>query len=402
MTTTPEQLEPATIAVHAGREGLRDLGVHALPIDLSTTSPMPSIAAGGDAYDLLASGAALPDGMSPIYRRAWNSTVARFEEAVAALETPRDELDSVEAIAFASGMAAMTTVLLSRVAAGLPHIVAVRPLYGGTDALLASGLLGTSVTWADAHDVADAIRPETGLVVIESPANPTLDLYDIRDVVRQAGTVPVLVDSTFATPVLQQPLALGATYALHSATKYIGGHGDAMGGVVATSAERATQLRPIRTITGAVMDPWTAYLLHRGIATLPVRMQAQQANAGEVARWLAEQPELTRVFYPGLPGADPTGLVGRQMAGPGAMVSFELPGGLPAAEAFCAALQLITHAVSLGGIDTLIQHPAALTHRPVDAAARPGEGILRLSIGLEAPVDIIADLQRGLYAVAVR
>jgi cystathionine beta-lyase/cystathionine gamma-synthase len=293
-------------------------------------------------------------------------------------------------------MAAMSAVLLSRVSAHLPHVVAVRPLYGGTDHLLATGLLGTQVTYAQPDDVARCLRPDTGLVVVESPANPTLELHDIRAIVTQAGDVPVLVDSTFATPVLQQPLSLGATFVLHSATKYLGGHGDAMGGVIVTDTEHAATLRPIRTITGGVLDPWSAYLLHRGLPTLPIRVREQQRTAGLVAAWLVEQPQVARVFYPGLPGGDPLGLVGTQMRGPGAMVSFDLRGGFGSAEKTCAGLGLITHAVSLGGVDTLIQHPAALTHRPVAAAARPGDGILRLSIGLEDPDDLIADLAEGL------
>ena len=391
-------LTAASIAVHAGRDDLSALGVHAPPIDLSTTAPLGSIQEGGEAYDLLASGAHLPPGMTTLYRRAWNSTVARFEIAVAAMERPPDSPvdEGVEAVAFASGMAATTAVLLSRVAAGLPHVVAVRPLYGGTDHLLATGLLGTSVTFVEAEDgVAAALRPDTGLVVLESPGNPTLELRDIRATVAQAAGVPVLVDNTFATPVLQQPLALGAAYSLHSATKYIGGHGDAMGGVVVASSELSQSLRPIRTITGGVLDPWSAYLLHRGLPTLPIRMRAQQETAGIVATWLGDQQEVSRVFYPGLPGADPRGLVGSQMAGPGAMVAFELSGGFRAAERFCTGLRLITHAVSLGGTDTLIQHPAALTHRLVAEEARPHESVLRLSIGLEGPADILDDLQRG-------
>ncbi|MDO8308690.1 MAG: PLP-dependent transferase [Actinomycetota bacterium] len=397
MTTSersPYRLD--SLAVHAGHDDLGALGVHALPIDLSTTAPLDSIDSGGLAYEALASGSPLSPGMPTVYRRAWNATVARFEGAIAALEQPDGESETVEAVAFASGMAAMAAVLLSRVQAGLPHVVAVRPLYGGTDHLLATGILGTTVTFVDADSVQEAIGPATGLVVVESPANPTLDLLDIRDIARQAGSVPVLVDNTFATPVLQRPLGLGAAFSLHSATKYIGGHGDAMGGVVATRAEYARRLRPIRTITGGVLDPWSAYLLHRGLPTLPLRIRAQQASAARIAEWLAQQIGVSRVFYPGLAECDPRGLVGTQMTGPGAMVAFELAGGFASAERLCARLSLVTHAVSLGGVDTLIQHPAALTHRPVASTAKPGEGIMRLSVGLEDVEDVIADLARGL------
>lgn len=387
----------STRAVHAGRADLTDLGVHTMPIDLSTTYPLTSIAAGRDAYDAYASGEPRGEDMSALYRRAWNPTVARFEEAMASLEgfvADGEDLPT-EALAFASGMAATTAVLLSRVAAGLPHVVAVRPLYGGTDALLASGLLGTEVTFADIDTVALAITDRTGLLVVESPSNPTLDLRDIAGLVSIAGDVPVMVDNTFATPLLQRPLTQGATFSVHSATKYIGGHGDAMGGVVVTTPEQARALRPLRTVTGGVLDPFSAYLLHRGLATLPVRLRAQQESAGQLAAWLSDRPDLARVYYPGLPGADPGGLVGTQLDGPGAMVAFDV-GSFERAEQVCADLSLITHAVSLGGVDTLIEHPAALTHRVVAEEAQPGSGLLRISTGLEDPGDLIADLAQAL------
>lgn len=386
-----------TLAVHAGREDLTDLGVHAVPIDLSTTYPVDSVSAGRDTLDVIAEGESLPTGASPIYRRAWNPTVARFEAAVAALEghVPGGDAIDVEGLAFASGMAATHSVLLSRVAAGLPHVVAIRPLYGGTDGLLESGLLGTSVSFVEPHEVAGAITEHTGLVVFESPSNPTLELRDIRDIVRQAGDVPVMIDNTFATPILQQPLRLGATYSVHSATKYLGGHGDAMGGVVVTDPEHAKSIRPLRIITGGVMDPFTAYLMLRGISTLPIRVRAQQDSAGAIARWLNEQTNVVRVFYPGLEGQDRNGLIGTQMSGPGAMVAFEVA-DFATAERVCSRLQLITHAVSLGGVDTLIEHPASLTHRIVTEEAQPGEGILRLSIGLEDVHDLIVDLEHAL------
>ena len=390
-----------SVAVHAGRTDLTDLGVHAVPIDLSTTAPLPDVSQARDVLDELIEGKPLPHGASTIYRRAWNPTVARFEEAVAALEgfVPGGPSLDVEGIAFASGMAATHVVILSRVAAGKPHVIAVRPLYGGTDAILESGLLGTRVTYAAPDEIAAHVTEDTGLIVLETPSNPTLELRDIADIVGQAGDVPVMIDNTFASPVLQQPLRHGAAYSVHSATKYLGGHGDAMGGVVVTSPELARSLRPLRVVTGGVMDPFTAYLMLRGIGTLPIRMREQQRVAGEIARWLVNQPAISRVFYPGLPGADPTGLIGRQMSGPGAMLAFEMAGGFDAAEKVCGALRLITHAVSLGGIDTLIEHPASLTHRVVTESAQPHEAVLRISAGLEDPADLIADLAQALDRV---
>jgi methionine-gamma-lyase len=382
-----------TRAVHAGRGDLSALGVHALPIDLSTTNPLPGVEAGGDAYEWLAGGRPLEPGQTPVYARLWNGTVARFEEGLAALE------GADAAVAFASGMAAMSAVLLS-LAPERRHVVAVRPLYGGTDHLLATGLLGTTVTYATIEDVPASITESTGLVILETPANPTLELVDIRAVVDAVAStgrdVPLLVDNTFATPVLQHPLEHGAAMVLHSATKFIGGHGDALGGVVATDAETAARVRPVRAITGGILHPWAAYLLHRGLATLPVRVRAQQESATRVAAALKGHPAVARVWHPSLPECDPLGLVGRQQSGPGAVLAFELAGGYAAATSVAEHVELITHAVSLGGVDTLIQHPAALTHRPCPPEARPGAGVLRVSVGLEDVADIIADLEKAM------
>jgi methionine-gamma-lyase len=293
-------------------------------------------------------------------------------------------------------MAALTACLLATVAAGRPHVVAVRPLYGGSDHLLSTGLLGTTVTYVDPAGVAAAIRPDTGLVIVETPANPTVDLVDIASVAAAAGDVAVLVDNTFATPVLQQPARHGASLVLHSATKYLGGHGDVMGGVVAAGVEWVGRLRQIRAVTGGLLHPLAAYELHRGLQTLPVRVRAQQATAVKVADWLSAQPSVEQVYYPGMTECDPLGLIGRQQAGPGAVLAFRLSGGYEAAARLAARLKLITHAVSLGGVDTLVQHPAALTHRLVASDAKPDAGLLRLSLGLESPDDLTADLQAAL------
>lgn len=379
-----------THAVHAGREDLVALGVHVPSLDLSTTYPLPSVDGGGAAYEQLATGGRPEGADSLVYQRLWNPNVDRFERAVAELE------DLPGAVAFATGMAALSAVLVATVAAGRPHVVAVRPLYGGTDHVLATGLLGTRVTWARADRIAEAIEPDTGLVVVETPANPTVDLVDLDAVVAQAGAVPVLVDNTFATPVLQRPGAHGAALVLHSATKFMGGHGDAMGGVVAAGEAWQVRLRQVRALTGGLLHPRAAYDLHRGLQTLPLRVRAQQESAAVLAGRLAEHPAVARVLYPGLKECDPTGLVGTQMSGPGSLLAFELPGGHAAAARTAQACRLITHAVSLGGVDTLIQHPAGLTHRPVEAAARPGEGLLRLAVGLEDVEDLWADLEHAL------
>lgn len=397
------RFDPATLAVHAGREDFAALGVHAPPLDLSSTYPVPDLDQGIESIDALAAGEG-PRG-NTIYSRLHNPTVARFEGALARLE------GTDASVAFGSGMAALTACLLaarmrSSSRSGWPasrsgsHVVAVRPLYGGSDHLLASGLLGLDVTWARPDEVAATVRPETALVIVETPANPTLALVDVGDVVRQAGPAPVLVDSTFATPVLQRPAREGAALVLHSATKFLGGHGDVVGGVVATSDDWARALRQVRVVTGGILHPLAGYLLHRGLPTLPMRVERAQGTAIVLAERLAGHPAVTSVRFPGLPGQDPKGLVGRQMFGPGSLLAFEVEGGYSAARALVEGLELITPAVSLGSVDTLIQHPAGLTHRVVEESAKTASGItagmLRLSVGLEAADDLWRDLERGL------
>ncbi|MFI5623590.1 trans-sulfuration enzyme family protein [Nocardioides sp. NPDC051685] len=378
-----------SLAVHAGREDLADLGVHALPLDLSSTNPLPDIERGGASYEAMATGGHPTSDGGFVYQRLWNPTVARFESALAQLEHAQTS------VAYASGMAAMTAAIIASTSfSGKRHVVAVRPVYGGTDHLLASGLLGVEVTFCAEHEVAASVRADTALVVLETPANPTLDLVDIAGVVAAAGDVPVLVDNTFATPVLQNPLELGAAMSLHSATKYIGGHGDVVGGVIACDEETAALLRQVRAVTGGLLHPLGAYLLHRGLATLPTRMRAQQAAGVEIAAWLESHRAVEQVHFPGLD--DDRGLVGKQMTGPGAMIAIALRGGYEAATRVTSSVKLFTHAVSLGGVDSLIQHPAGLTHRPVAAHAKPAANLVRLSIGLESPEDLMADLDTAL------
>ncbi|CAM3392660.1 trans-sulfuration enzyme family protein [Stackebrandtia soli] len=376
----------STRAVHAGRDDLLDLGVHAPPLDLSTTYPAVDCGLEADRIAAFAAGGQPPG--SPLYSRLHNPTVARFETAIAALET------ADAAVAFGSGMAALSACLLAVAHAGRPHVVAVRPLYGGSDHLLNSGLLGTSVDWVEPEGVAAAIRPDTGLVVIETPANPTLVEIDIAKLAEDCGNVPLLVDNTVATPVLQRPIEHGAAVVVHSATKFLGGHGDVLGGVVCCAEEFAARVRQIRVVTGAVLHPLGGYLLHRGLTTLPLRVRAQQATAEELARRLGEHDRVARVYYPGLDRDRP-----KQMDGGGALLSFDVTGD---AARVVSAVRLVTPAVSLGSVDTLIQHPASLTHRVVDEIDREAGGVtsamLRLSIGLEDVDDLWADLERALAA----
>ncbi|MEG3192379.1 trans-sulfuration enzyme family protein [Lysobacter sp. D1-1-M9] len=380
-----------TLAVHAGREDLVELGVHAPPIDLSTTYPVPDLGAGTASFDALVGGDASAE--NPIYARLHNPTVARVERALATLE------GTEACVAFGSGMAALTALLMSARARG-NHVLVVRPLYGTSDHLLASGLTGLEAEFVDADQIAARRRADTALVIIETPANPTLGLVDIRAVVAAAGDVPVVVDSTFATPVLQRPAELGATYVLHSATKFLGGHGDVIAGVVCCAEEHARSLRQVRAATGALLHPLGAYLLHRGLPTLTLRVERAQANAGVLAQRLAEHPGVRKVFYPGMGTVRNDALLQAQMRGPGALLAFELSGGHAAAAAVLKAVRLMTPAVSLGSVDTLIQHPAGLTHRVLDEPTREAcgitPGLLRLSAGIEHVDDLWADLAQAL------
>jgi len=389
----------ATRAVHAGRQDFMKLGVHAPPLDFSSTYPAPDLDLAARSFDSLVSGDLPIDG-SFIYQRLFNPTTDRFERALAELEGAED------AAAFASGMAAFSAVLLAAKSRGT-HVVAVRPIYGTADHLLTSGMLGMTVTWTSQDAIAEALRPDTALVVIETPANPTLELMDIAAAVRQAGSVPVLVDSTFATPVLQQPLRHGAALVLHSATKFLGGHGDVLAGVVAGPHALIRDIKHVRAATGGLLHPLASFLLHRGLPTLELRVERAQATAIELAARLADDRRVVNVLYPGLPGKDPRGLIGRQMKGPGSILAFELGSDNPVVmRDFLGTLEIITPAVSLGSTDSLIQPPAALTHRVVEQGAREAAGVspglLRLSVGLEDVRDLWRDLDHALAEVSSR
>ena len=376
-------MELDSVAVHAGRQGLAGLGVHAPPIDLSSTYPVPDLDEAVTALDALAAGAA--EAANPVYARLFNPTVRRFEEGLAELEGCED------CVAFASGMAALTACLLAA-CNERRHVVALRPLYGGSDHLLACGLLGIEVSWVGATEVAAAVGPETGLVLLETPQNPTLGQVDIAAVAAAAAGVPVLVDNTFATPILQNPARHGAALTLHSATKFLGGHGDVVAGAVACDRDWAARLRQVRILTGALLHPLAAYLLHRSLPTLPLRVREAQERARALAGLLADHPAVEKVLYP-----SPDGI---QLRGPGALLAFEVRGGRDSAATVMESLHLITPAVSLGSTDSLIQHPASLTHRLLNPDTRNASGIsdglLRLSTGLENTHDLWTDLSNAL------
>ncbi|MFK5954944.1 MAG: PLP-dependent aspartate aminotransferase family protein [Planctomycetota bacterium] len=392
-----------TQAVHGGREDFRDLGVHAPPLDFSTTYPVPDLESGRDSIDALASGKARAD--SPIYARLHNPTVDRYETAFAVME------NAEASIAFASGMAAINGIFqalrIRDMQDGIKRnrILAVRPLYGCTDHLLASGLLGFDVTWVHENGIADEIDESVALIVVETPANPTLSLVDIAAVVAQSGGVPVMVDNTFATPLLQLPLNLGATFSVHSGTKYLGGHGDVLAGIVATDNTWAARIRQVRILTGGNLHPMAAYLLHRSLPTLGLRVERAQENARVLVDRLAQHHQVAAMYYPGFADSDPTDIVGRQMKGTGSVIALEMHGGFAAAASMMQAVKLFTPAVSLGSTDSLIEHPAGLTHRIVAEEGREEggitEGLVRIAVGIEHIEDLWQDLEQALESLPV-
>ncbi|MDE0008152.1 MAG: aminotransferase class I/II-fold pyridoxal phosphate-dependent enzyme, partial [Gammaproteobacteria bacterium] len=342
-----------------------------------------------------------------IYTRWGNPTVRMLEQKLAALE-------GGEACAtFASGMAATTGLMLSRLKTG-DHLVISEVNYPGTAELARSTLPGlgievTPVNTAEPERVRDAMRPTTRLVWVETPANPVLRLTDVSavaQIAREAGA-ELAVDSTFATPIATRPLELGADFVVHSLTKYIGGHGDAIGGAAIGSADRIGSLAGDALVHhGGILSPFNAWLIARGAATLPLRMAAHEAAAKDVARFLEAHPKVLRTLYPGLASHPQHELARRQMDSFSGMISFRIAGGAEAARELVGKLKLIHHAVSLGHHRSLIywidtEELALGTYRLAgEALARyrdeAGEGVLRLSVGLEDAADICADLDQAL------
>ncbi len=335
------------------------------------------------------------------YSRTGNPTRAALERAVAELE------GGVDACAFASGMAAIDSV--TDLLAPGDHIVAADNLYGGTYRLLTTitDKHGIEVSFADASDpaaLAAACTPATRIVFVETPTNPLMRLVDLRaagEIARSRGAW-LVVDNTFLSPILQRPFELGADVVVHSTTKYLNGHSDAVGGVVtARDAVVAARLRTVQNSAGAIMGPFDAFLVLRGIRTLAVRMAAHEANGRRLAAFLRGRPDVDAVFYPGLADHPQHELAKRQQTGFGAMIAFEL-GSPQRARAFCDAVRVFTLAESLGGVESLVCHPATMTHASVPPEERRrlgiGEGLVRLSVGIEDGDDLEADLVQALAA----
>ncbi len=392
-TMNPDKLDFATLCVHGSGAPVSPTGAISVPIFQTSTFAFRDLDTAAQEFA----------GEKPgyIYSRLQNPTTEAFEREVAFLE------HAEASAAFASGMAAVAMTLLALARPG-DKILSTHTVYGGTHALFEEQLkkFDIEVIYADSPDAAEfAAKMDSRVkaVFIETPANPTLAILDIAAIagIAHDWNVPLIVDNTFATPYYQSPLQLGADIVLHSTTKYIGGHGDAIGGVVAGSKTFIDDLRSsgLKEL-GAIMSPFTAWLMLRGLKTLPVRMDRSSENAMQIAKFLDGHEKVSRVYYPGLqshPGHD---IVRRQMRGFSGVLAFELHGGFPAAERMLNAVNLISLAVSLGDCDTLIEHPASMTHSSYSPEERRelgiSDGLVRLSVGLEGIDDLLADLQQAL------
>ena len=339
-----------------------------------------------------------------IYTRIGNPTTVALEENVAQLE------NGFGATAMASGMGAVSTVYLALLSAG-DHIVSTDSVYGPSRGLMEKHMsrFGVASTYVDTSDLANlraALRPNTKLVYIETPSNPAMSVTDIQaaaDIAHAAGAL-LVVDNTFASPHLQKPLDLGADLVLHSVTKFINGHADVVGGIVVSKTEALhKQIRAMLINLGANMDPHQAYLVSRGLKTLALRVERAEQNTHQVAPWLEARPEVAWVRYIGLPSHPQHALAGRQMTGYGSMIAFELKGGTEAGRVLMDNVHLAGLAVSLGGVETLISHPASMTHASMPREARLAagipDGLVRLSIGIEDVEDILADLDQALGCI---
>jgi methionine-gamma-lyase len=339
-----------------------------------------------------------------VYSRMGNPTVSLFEEKMALLEGGED------AVATSSGMSAISAIALTLARPG-DNFVACRTLYGGTYSLFNKHLphLNIHPCFLDpdkANQVSTIeakIDQNTRFLFIETPANPTLDVFDVEiwATAAKRNNIPLIVDNTFATPYLQNPLSLGADIVVHSATKYIGGHGDSIGGVVIGSLKTMTQIREEHTYHfGQAMSPFNAWLFLRGLKTLALRMERHSENAMNIAHWLESHPKVEKVFYPGLNSYPGKQIAQKQMKKFGGMLAFDLSGGIEAGKKLMNNLKICKLAVSLGDCETLIQHPASMTHASYSAQERQkagiSDGLIRLSVGIENVDDLIQDLTDGL------
>lgn len=385
----------ATRQIHAGKQD-NSAGALCTPIYQTSTFAFDSVEQGGARFA----------GEEPgyIYTRLANPSLAQVEEKLASLE------GGEAALATASGMGAISAALWSSVESG-DEIVAHETLYGCTYSLLSHGLTKFGVTsvltdLSDLENFKNSLTPKTRVVYFETPCNPTMEILDIEAIAQMVHSynpdIRVIVDNTFCSPYLQRPLELGADVVVHSATKYLNGHGDVIAGFIVGSAAFIDLCRTfgLKDMTGAVMSPFNAFLLARGLKTLDIRMERHCANAQKVAEFLAGHPAVRTVWYPGLPDFPGRETAKKQMRLPGGMIAIELKADKAATAAALDRLELCTIAVSLGDAETLVEHAATMTHSTYTseelAAANIPEGLVRISVGLEDPEDIIADFRQAL------
>lgn len=381
----------ATQAVHIGNEPNLEKGGSGdvvVPIHLSTTFAREKVNIPTGGYE---------------YSRSGNPTRFALEINLAALE------NGTAAFAYASGLAAITNVLFLLKKGD--HILSIDDVYGGTRRLFTKvfeqfGLTFTFANFTNGQEAEKFLRPETKMIWLETPTNPLLKIVDIQSIAtiaKQKG-IDTVVDNTFATPVLQQPLSLGADIVVHSMTKYIGGHSDSVGGaVIVQNNQIAERLRFLQNAAGAILSPFDSYAMLRGIKTLAVRMKQHEENAKKVVEFLTTHKKIKKVYYPGLSSHSGYEIAKKQMTGFGAMVSFELDTTLEKSVEFLESLKLISIAESLGAVESLIEHPASMTHESVPREEREkiglSDGLIRLSVGIEDADDIIADLSQALEKI---
>lgn len=384
-----------TKMVHAGGEPDK-LGSAVVPIYQTSTFTFKNAKEGADRF------AGKDEGY--IYTRIGNPTIKALEDNIAALE------NGYGGIATASGMGAINSVYMALLQQGA-HMISTASVYGPSRVIIEKhfsrfGVQSTYVDTSDTNNIISAIQPNSTLLYIETPSNPTMQLTDLRACVKIAkeNNLVLVVDNTFSSPYLQNPLDLGADIVVHSVTKFINGHADIVGGIIVTKTEELyKKVRPMMVNLGCNMDPHQAYLVLRGVKTLSIRIDRAQESAGIIAEWLEKHPKVAWVKYPGLRSHPQRDLALKQMKGFGSMISFGLKGGLEAGEKLMNNMSLALLAVSLGGVETLIQHPASMTHSslPREERIKAGidDGLVRYSVGIENVEDLIRDLDQAMEKI---
>lgn len=387
----------ATRSIHGGHKK-DQYGALATPIHQTATFIFDSAEQGGNRFALQEDGY--------IYSRLGNPTCTQLEEKLALLE------GAEACVATSSGIGAITSAIWTLLRAG-DHVVAAKTLYGCTFSYLNHGLtrMGIEVDFVDTsrpENVKNAIKENTKIVYLETPANPTLELADLEAIIQIAHEKEdcvVMVDNTFCTPYIQRPIELGADIVVHSGTKFLNGHGDVIAGFVLGKQDYINQVRlfGVKDMTGASMSPFDAFLIIRGMKTLDIRMERHCANAQKVAEFLEDHRAVSKVYYPGLESFPQYELGRKLMSLPGAVIAFELDGGIEEGKMVMDSVEICKLAVSLGDAETLIQHPASMTHSPYTPEERTdagiSDGLVRLAVGLEDPEDIIADLEQALNRI---